>query len=148
MMAPIILFIIFVVSAYYVVKPLLSPTASLASLESKDEYTAKELDKITLLKQIREVEFEKEMGITSEEDFERIRSELQAEVGKLIQEEEEGKKTSAASSRCNKCGESINTGDKFCGHCGAPQGQATCTGCGNVLPDGAKFCPICGKPVK
>lgn len=48
--------------------------------------------------------------------------------------------------KCNKCGNMIPSGSKFCSECGSPvQVNKFCSNCGNQVPADAKFCSNCGK---
>ena len=59
---------------------------------------------------------------------------------------------------CNKCGNVLKPGSKFCTMCGTPvpvasEKQSTtsaelCSNCKNPLKPGTKFCTMCGTPVK
>ena len=55
--------------------------------------------------------------------------------------------------RCEKCGNELNEGAKFCAKCGSPVGDGSqnnvrhCAKCGNELNKGAMFCPKCGLSV-
>ena len=49
---------------------------------------------------------------------------------------------------CNKCGNQINDGEKFCTQCGTPVPQERlCPNCQNKLADNAIFCGQCGTKV-
>ena len=52
---------------------------------------------------------------------------------------------------CEKCGQPVPNGAKFCGNCGAPvqteQGVRFCSTCGTPLESGVQFCPACGTKV-
>ncbi|MFQ6610331.1 MAG: zinc-ribbon domain-containing protein [Fidelibacterota bacterium] len=151
MIAPIILFIVFVISAYFVVKPFITEAAGVQNQVPDKTPSPTELQKISLLKQIREVEFEREMGITVEEDFQRIRRELVEEVGELMDKKSaspsKGTKSSSAK-QCPNCNESVSAEDKFCGHCGKSLKKSSCGTCNANLAPGAKFCSECGTKVK
>ncbi len=147
MTAPIILFVLFVISTYFIVKPFLSSSDG-SYLVPDTTPSAQELQKISLLRQIREVEFEREMGITTEEDFHRIRSELVEEVGELLKPQKTTamqKKTPVdGSTMCARCSQPVSPEDKFCGHCGQSLEKPRCGTCGEDITPGAKFCSGCG----
>lgn len=46
--------------------------------------------------------------------------------------------------KCIKCGAKLKEDAKFCGECGAKQGE-TCPKCGAAVATGAKFCGECGE---
>ena len=43
---------------------------------------------------------------------------------------------------CGRCGATLEEGDRFCGHCGAPVGG--CPSCGAPVIAGHRFCRACG----
>jgi len=43
---------------------------------------------------------------------------------------------------CGRCGATLEEGDRFCGHCGAP--VEGCPSCGTPVVTGHRFCPACG----
>ena len=48
--------------------------------------------------------------------------------------------------KCNKCGNQLLDGAKFCSECGSPvQVNKFCSNCGNKVTSDSKFCPNCGK---
>jgi RNA polymerase subunit RPABC4/transcription elongation factor Spt4 len=51
---------------------------------------------------------------------------------------------------CANCGKEIPPGARFCGNCGTEQNtiQASCPNCGKTLEQNEKFCSACGTPVK
>ncbi len=148
MIGPIILFVLFVISTYFVVKPFLSTSTGATNPVQDNTPKPEELQKISLLKQIREVEFEREMGITVEEDFQRIRSELVEQVGGLLKRQgksaKKGSKSLSGTTTCGHCHKSVSPDDKFCGHCGKSLDKTRCGTCGTTVVPEAKFCSGCG----
>ncbi len=155
----IILFFIFAGSAYYVLAPLMASPV-LAVDDALDTRTnALELRKISLYKQIREAEFEHEMGLTDLADYERTREDLMNETAEVLQAIEgppaKGKKGGAKGSGakppppaikvdCPNCGETATSGTLFCAACGTELGKA-CPQCGTQTTAGARFCGECGR---
>jgi len=154
MIIPLLLFILFVATTYYIVHPLLSPALSAESIVDDDSQEDIHLrDKINILQQIRELEFEREMGITIEEDYQRIRRELLQEAGRVLGPEKESAKPAGKKSKskkgkkvCSSCGNSVSREDRFCATCGVSLAPA-CTQCGEPLIANARFCTQCGTPV-
>ena len=155
----IILFLVFTGSAYYVLAPLMARPVLAADDASETRVTALELRKISLYKQIREAEFEHEMGLTDLADFERTRADLMDETAGIMQAIEgppaKGKKGAAKGSGvkpppsaikvdCPNCGETATSGARFCATCGTELGKA-CPQCGTPTTAGARFCGECGR---
>jgi hypothetical protein len=150
MIAPIILFIVFVLMSYLVIKPFLASAGNSATILHDDtDEKVKELEKISLLKQIREVEFEKEMGVTSDEDFQRIKSELVQQVSGYLGKDKSAvidskHVVSGSEINCPGCSGTISKSDKFCGSCGTSLKIPDCPNCGETITPNAKFCSNCG----
>jgi len=58
----------------------------------------------------------------------------------------------ATSASCSKCGETLQTGARFCSSCGAPTSKQQgvplfpCHACGRQVSSQAASCPACGQP--
>ncbi|NOZ09205.1 MAG: zinc-ribbon domain-containing protein [FCB group bacterium] len=117
----IVVFIILIAAVYFTLMPFMSEKV-LARYQNanQDEYSADELKKINLLRQIKEVEFEREIGIIDQEDFHRVKSELMNETRDVMESIESEKTTApkSAPEHCPKCSARVPKGSKFCGHCG------------------------------
>ncbi len=155
----IILFLVFAGTAYYVLAPLLNKPVLATDDASETRATALELRKISLYKQIREAEFEHEMGLTDQADFERTQSDLMTEAAGVLQAIEgppaKGKKSAAKRTSaktpppvikvdCPNCGETTGPGTRFCAACGTELGKA-CPQCGAQTSIGDRFCGECGR---
>ncbi len=119
----IVVFILLIAAVYFTLMPFMSERV-LARYQSvnQDEYSADELKKINLLRQIKEVEFEREIGIIDQEDFHRVKSELMNET-KVVMDSIASEETNApkpAPRHCPKCSARVPKESKFCGHCGTP----------------------------
>lgn len=147
------LFLIFLVATYYVLVPFLSAKVEPVGEDAADRTTALELRKVNLFKQIREAEFEREMGLINDEDFDRTKADLVAEVAEIMRELEgmpgnqAPPENGAAASGCPSCGTPIAPGAGFCTHCGAAVAPPTagCPGCGATVSPGDRFCDGCGR---
>jgi hypothetical protein len=108
--------------------------------------------KARLYEAITDLDFEKDAGKVSEQDYQTARNDYMAQVAEVLarvdalqshkpEKKKPGKESSVA--RCTGCGEALAPGSKFCMHCGARVASA-CAGCGEKLPAEARFCPACG----
>jgi hypothetical protein len=145
---PFLLFIIFVGTTYYVLIPFFSPV-SVISEAGNPRATGLQLRKINLYRQLREIEFEHEMGITSPEDFERSRGDILKETKQVITALEQGATsespvTEETSTVCPNCSEVVAPDAQFCGQCGTSLGQP-CPSCGETVRHGDRFCASCGR---
>ena len=153
-LAPTLLFIIFTGTIYYVLVPFLSAGVMAVNDTTDTLATALELRKINLYKQIREVEFEREMGLTDQEDFERSRVDLVTEAAEVLRDIEGLPSTSSdveeppialvATSNCPSCQTLIEHGTRFCTHCGTQLGSS-CPQCGVATSSDDRFCTNCGR---
>ena len=152
--APIFLFLIFTGAAYYVLEPFLAQPLLVAETDDETIGTALELRKISLYKQIRETEFEHEIGMTAREDFERTRQELVVEAAEVWQTIE-GSSVEAqpvaldmpppvVGLSCPNCGTPAGLEARFCADCGSALGKV-CSQCGTQAGQGDRFCNACGR---
>ncbi|UCH61804.1 MAG: zinc ribbon domain-containing protein [Fidelibacterota bacterium] len=144
------LFLIFLFATYYVLVPLLSVKEKPVSEDEADRTIALELRKVNLFKQIREAEFEREMGLINEEDFDRTKTDLLAEVAEVMHEldsvpgNHNPPENGTAISDCPSCGAPIVPGTRYCSNCGTAVGDV-CPGCGATVSSGDRFCASCGR---
>ncbi len=152
--APIILFLIFTGTVYYVLEPFLAQPVMASEDDRETVSTALELRKINLYKQIRETEFEHEIGMTDQEDFERTREELVVEAAEVL-ETLEGSPTEAKPAAagppppvlglsCPSCGTAAGPEASFCADCGTALCKV-CPQCGGQAGLGDRFCTACGR---
>ena len=85
-MIPFLLFIIFIATIFYTIQPLFMEINFALNEKKITLKVAKKRQLKSLLKQIREIEFERDMGIISKEDFIRTNNELRLEASKIINE--------------------------------------------------------------
>ncbi len=152
--APIILFLIFTGSAYYVLEPFLAKPVMAAEDDRETAGTALELRKISLYKQIRETEFEHEIGMTDQEDFERTREELVVEASEVLETLEgspeevkpgtAGQPAPVMGLSCPSCGTAAGPDARYCAGCGSALGKV-CPQCGAQAGLGDRFCSDCGR---
>jgi hypothetical protein len=156
-LSPLLLFLIFVGGTYYVIHPLLSEKTILAKKEITNNSSVLQLRKVSLYKQLRDVEFEKEMGLVEVEDFARAKADLMSEIAEVMQQIEG--KPSGTSAReqlpidteimptCPECHASTEPGARFCSHCGTKLTEA-CPQCGAATSTNDRFCAACGRGLK
>ena len=150
----VVLILVAIGPAYYVLVPFASEKVAAVGEDAATRATVLELRKVNLYKQIREVEFEREMGLVDEEDFDRTRADLLTEVAHVMRQLEgahedrvapEGPLPAAAEELvCPTCGALLVPGARFCGSCGAAV-EDTCPGCGAPVQSGDRFCASCGR---
>ena len=85
-MIPFLLFIIFIATIFYTIQPVFMEINFDLNEKKITLKVAKKRQLKSLLKQIREIEFERDMGIISKEDFIRTNNELRLEASKIINE--------------------------------------------------------------
>lgn len=119
--------------------------------------------KTRLYDAITDLDFEKDAGKVSEQDYQAARTDYMAQVAEILSRidtlsppkqekastkaEKKGKRRDGDDSRtCGSCGKQSRAHSKFCMHCGAPFGLV-CAECGESLPEEAQFCMACGHKV-
>lgn len=142
---PLALFIVFIGCTYMVLQPFLYAPEVLDIEDLEGRYTALEVRKIALYGQIREAEFDREMGTIDDEDFERTKRDLFQETAEVLEALDESPNAPQQSSGtdCPSCGNAIVKGAQFCTHCGEKLG-ASCPSCNAAIIAGDKFCTNCG----
>ena len=144
-MLPVLLFLIFISAFYFTIHPLFSQKSYKIDSETNQTETAKKRRLINLFKQIRETEFEHEMGITAEEDFNRTRDELKSEAAILLENVKQSKYLDIIN--CKKCNCENETSNKFCLNCGTNLKKLECPKCQTELNKSDKFCSQCGTSI-
>lgn len=140
-MIPVLLFLIFICTIYFTIHPFFSDKIKEVEYNTNPEEKVKERQLVNIFNQIQEIEFEYDMGIVAEEDFERTRNELKFEASKIL------KKSDSAINliNCLKCEYPTNKNDKYCSSCGLNLVKQLCKNCNIELNENDKFCSQCGK---
>jgi hypothetical protein len=141
-MLPILLFLIFIGAVYFTAHPLFSQKNYKLNLNFNQAELTKKRRLINLFSQIKEAEFEHQMGITVEEDFNRTKAELKSEASKIIENSDTPQNISF--NTCENCKKTNDSNSKFCSHCGHNLFEIKCTNCQCELTPKDKFCSQCG----
>ena len=141
-MLPLILFIFFIGTMYFTISPIFSNKNYQILINKNQKKLTKQSQLINLFKQIRETEYEHDMGITSKVDFNRTINELKSEAEILIQNINQPDKLNIINClKCNCDNESLNT---YCYNCGQNLKKIICSKCSYELNELDKFCSQCG----
>lgn len=157
MVEALLTFLVFSGVLSFIINPLLK--GSLGTVGVTDDLTVKNLEqeKFNVYAQIKEADFEYEMGKLSYRDYRYQRQELMQKAAEIIDEIEthinhtsQISDTSSLSpsqdSGCPECASPVKTDAKFCAICGTQLGiHDLCSECGAENPKGSKFCGHCGE---
>ena len=153
-LAPILLFAVFSGVIYYVFLPFLAPKLIATGEEANMVAMALDLRKMSLYRQLREAEFEREMGLIDSADYDLTRSDLMDEVAGVLSAIKTGDPGASQSSAsavaapagpiCPNCGSEAEADARFCQQCGTEIGQA-CPQCGRTYMPEDRFCGSCGR---
>ena len=111
--------------------------------------------KAMLFEAIHDLDFEKDSGKISKDDYESTRDNYLAQVATVMEKldalappgaKEPPRQESTDVRTCASCGESNPKGSKFCLECGKAL-ELTCAACGESIPAKARFCNACGEKV-
>ena len=110
-----------------------------------------ESPKIQALLAIKEIEFDRETGKLSDEDYVSLKATYQRAALAAIEAEDAayaGGNVENAMAVCPNCGPRPESSAAFCSDCGRPVAKAgaslQCGVCGISAPPGSKFCGECG----
>lgn len=110
-----------------------------------------ESPKIQALLAIKEIEFDRETGKLSDEDYSALKATYQRAALAAIKLEEQGSEGPTAggsNAECSTCGPRPESSASFCSDCGkalvGTKLPDQCAQCGEALPAEAKFCGECG----
>ena len=153
-----------------IISPLTRPgvTAPPGADEPED---LEETPKGIALAALREIEFDRETGKLSEEDYDTLKGRYTAEALAILRQEEgptapdpataaeppgdpvealiaeRVKKLAGAAIRCPGCGPRPESDALFCSGCGRSLTMGGCASCGSPLVPGSQFCEGCGTAV-
>ena len=154
MLEAILTFIVFVGVLIFVVQPVVNKSRDYQRIAEDTELRNLEQEKFNIYAQIKEADFEYEMGKLSHRDYSMQRDELLQRVSEVIDQIERHLNGSATagsdqsrestSVTCPSCQTTLPRDAKFCAVCGE-EVQAGCSECGSVNPEGSKFCAGCGQ---
>lgn len=150
--------------------PLWHPPA-VRALGIDDAPMLEETRKGVALLALREIEFDRETGKLSDQDYDRLKAAYTAEAVAALRVEE-GRaarasgsvealiaervraigaravaKPPAGGASCITCGPRPESDAIYCSTCGTMLAGHGCARCGAALPAGARFCEACGSPV-
>lgn len=113
-----------------------------------------ESPKVQALLAIKEIEFDRETGKLSDDDYGALKATYQKIALSAIKMEKgdgDGQPTAVSGKVCPGCGPRPESSARFCSECGQTLlGETSlprCAGCGEVVPAGAKFCGECGTAI-
>lgn len=158
MIEALIAFIVFVGVLSFISNPLLHKARSIALAGEDTALRNLEHEKFNIYSQIKEADFEYEMGKLSYRDYRYQRQELMEKAAEIIDEIEHYSNgntehtTDASASderesrRCPECDSLVSPDAKFCTACGTQlTGKHYCPDCGAANPATSNFCARCGE---
>ncbi|MBS1271135.1 MAG: hypothetical protein MAGBODY4_00264 [Candidatus Marinimicrobia bacterium] len=164
MLEPILTFLVFVGTLSFIASPLVRRAGYFRKVNEDTTLRNLEQEKFNIYAQIKEADFEYEMGKLSYRDYQLQRQELLEKAeqvlgeieyyqnGELAKDAEEKPAETAiaedAGSVCPNCNADVQESAKYCSHCGqeiASTPDNSCANCGNVNPEGSSFCAHCGE---
>ena len=156
-----------IVLVLLVLQPLFSSRPPAAPIFVPEEF--EETAKGMALSALKEIEFDRETGKLSDEDYTALKSRYTALALDALRVEEAATPSSSdveamiaarvrflqaaaagggAAPVCPSCGPRPEPDAVFCSSCGAAVGAAGgCTGCGSALAPDSRFCEVCGRQV-
>ncbi|HSF16633.1 MAG TPA: zinc ribbon domain-containing protein [Vicinamibacteria bacterium] len=137
----------------FVLVPVFEPQSRAAEPLDEAQRRIRDLEetKLRLYEAIKDLDFEKDAGKVSENDYERARNDYMKQVAEVLGQIDQlappKKKKQAAVRSCANCGETNPPDARFCMSCGDAFARV-CPACAKSLPEEAKFCLFCGSKVK
>jgi len=155
MLEAILTFIVFVGVLIFVVQPVVNKSKYFRRVNEDTTLRNLEQEKFSIYAQIKEADFEYEMGKLSHRDYSMQREELLERASEVIDQIDnhlDGSNGETVSDTdfshneksCPACGTALPDNAKFCAVCGTSL-QAVCDECGTNNPAGSKFCANCGQ---
>jgi len=158
MIEALIAFVVFVGVLSFVSNPLLHKVRTIALTSEDTALRNLEHEKFNIYTQIKEADFEYEMGKLSYRDYRYQRQELMEKAAEIIDEIEQysngntehttdtSTSEDGESRRCPECDSVVPPDAKFCTLCGTPlTGKHYCPECGAENPATGNFCSRCGE---
>ncbi len=144
--------ILFAGTLSYVVDPLLKKSNFYSKFNEDTTLRNLEQEKFNLYAQIKEADFEYEMGKLSYKDYRFQRKELMEKAAEVLDEIDHylgksGRNEQVKNTRgvCTDCGIPVSPEANFCAVCGsAIIRQASCSECGEENPADSNYCWKCG----
>ena len=126
--------------------------------EKKNSQRTKKSYEQTLLA-LRDLDFDHQLGVVDEVDYQQIRRSLLAEAAEAYEQSKPGKEDleqlienavrdrrqqmGNGQGRCAYCGSDLDPADKFCATCGFHV-RSACPQCNQPVAQGDNFCTSCG----
>jgi len=158
MIEALLTFVVITGTLSFIVNPLLAKSQENDRVTDDTQLRNLEQEKFNIYAQIKEADFEYEMGKLSYRDYRYQRQELMQKAAEIIDEidayinhsNHDSIPTShqtASKAACPECASPVKDGAKFCAICGfrLSGDYRYCTECGSENPAGSKFCHACGE---
>lgn len=149
-----------VISVAFAAKPFQQVRGKKSAIPVK--HVDPEEQRLAVLSALRDLDFDFQVGKVSEEDYASLRARLVVEAAQYLpsrccaQDDKndeiealiQARKASKAKAPvCAQCGETLETGIRFCPRCGTAV-EASCPSCGGDIKAGDLFCSSCGMQLK
>lgn len=140
MLLPILFIVVFIaLSVPFVAAPLRRRNLAGATSSDRDQ-TGEDADYKAMLLALRDLEFDHDLGVVSDEDYARLRPQMMAQAASALEtgQKVKAEKVSAdieAAVRARRQQSQERHAPRFCSLCGRPldRGDRFCAGCGSSL---------------
>lgn len=140
MLLPILFIVVFIaLSVPFVAAPLRRRNLAGATSSDRDQ-TGEDADYKAMLLALRDLEFDHDLGVVSDEDYARLRPQMMAQAASALEtgQKVKAEKVSAdieAAVRARRQQSQERHAPRFCSQCGRPldRGDRFCAGCGSSL---------------